>query len=109
MTILRIHNPDYGGTEVFDDRDPDTPIYFHDGNVVQAVIETVLAQRQEAKLIELKLAKLAVAQTKVNEKLSGLFEEAREYIVANPGVTEDQLKNAFVSQFKAWASAWVGE
>ena len=49
MAVIRTYEPDYGGVEVWDDRDPDCPVYFWNGNVNTDVIDAVIAARIAAR------------------------------------------------------------
>lgn len=53
MAIIRTEVKDYGGVEVWDDRDPTYPIYFAKGKYDAKAIDAVIALRQEAAKVAL--------------------------------------------------------
>jgi hypothetical protein len=106
-TVVRSESTGSGGLLVWVAEDPDLPIFFADG--VQGDLDAVLAARQEAADKDGLLNKIRGARAMIRAKLDGLFEDARLYIEDNPGVTGTQLKDAFVTQIKAWFAAWTGD
>lgn len=109
MTILRQETKDYGGLEVWDSRDPDTPVYFADGVLNETTLDAVIAARAVTAAVEAKLDKINKAERKINGKVWELMDAARSYVEEHPSVTNQQLLDAFVAEFKSWASTWVGD
>lgn len=52
MAEIRRESKDYGGVMVWDDRDPDNPIYLADGIVTYERITATIEARQDAAAIE---------------------------------------------------------
>jgi len=109
MTVIRTE--DYqGGIRVWDDQDPDTPVFFSSGSWTQTAVDGVVSARQTAAAKEALLNRMYAAEARIHEKIDELFADARQYVEDNyPSVTADQLKTAFVNQIKTWVAAWSGD
>jgi hypothetical protein len=120
--IIRSDEKDYGGWMVWSTDDPDRPVYisealsatcFSDGQINaigEALVDEVLADRQLATSKEALLDKIAAARSKIDAQLDSFFSDAKDYVEENyPGVTDSQLKTAFVNQLKTWVANWSGD
>lgn len=122
MAILRQEPKDYGGFEVWDDRDPDTPVYVPphllnthttDGTLNatgESFVATAIAARRLNQNKDALLEKMEAAEMKLQDKLAGLFDEARQYVEDHyPNATGAQLKTQFVNRIKTWIANWTGD